>query len=357
MSVNSPPPPSTLGPALQFRPPRWLRNPHLQSVLGMSSRRRRRGQQAMARMGTVTAEHYINAGEGITLHGLHSTVPAVSHRRGLVILLHGWEGSADSSYMLMTTASLLAAGFDVFRLHFRDHGNTHHLNPDVFHPVLVEEVGHAITEIARRFPHDALMLAGFSLGGNFALRAARHASRHGTSIQHVAVVCPALDICAATYALERGRPYHWWFRRRWAASLTRKRELFPDLVDVDDQTLRRGVVAIINWLVDRYTDVSTIEQYFDKSRVSAEDLATFPIPVSILTAADDPMIPLEDFHRVQAALPSNVTLEITRWGGHCGFLENARLDGYAERWVSHQMRRAHGECGASRIQAGAMAEW
>ena len=116
--------------AADYRPPRWLRNPHLQSVLGSSALRRRRGLRALAISGAVTAEHIVDGGEGVRLQGFLSQMPG-REPRGLVLLLHGWEGSADSSYMRLTAAQLLARGFDVFRLNFRDHGDTHHLNEDL----------------------------------------------------------------------------------------------------------------------------------------------------------------------------------------------------------------------------------
>ena len=45
-------------------------------------------------------------------------------------------------------------------------------------------------------------------------------------------------------------------------------------------------------------------------------------------AADDPVIPLDEFHAL--ALPGHARVELSRWGGHCGFLLDARLDGFAE---------------------------
>src|SRR5690625_1790002 len=125
-----------------FAPPRWLRNAHLQSVLGTSPWRRRRGALALAATGAVSAVHIVDGGDGVRLQGLHSAVPGVAPR-GLALLLHGWEGSSDSSYMCLTAADLLRRGFEVFRLNFRDHGDSHHLNPDLFHSNRIDEVVHA----------------------------------------------------------------------------------------------------------------------------------------------------------------------------------------------------------------------
>ena len=154
-----------------YAPPRWLRNAHLQSVLGTSGWRRRLGEQALAATGARTTAHIVDGGEGVRLQGLHSVVPGVP-ARGLVLLLHGWEGSSDSSYMTLGAARLLQRGFEVFRLNFRDHGDSHHLNPDLFHSNLIDEVVHAAVDVCRLFPARPLLAGGWSLGGNFALRLA-----------------------------------------------------------------------------------------------------------------------------------------------------------------------------------------
>ena len=52
-------------------------------------------------------------------------------------------------------------------------------------------------------------------------------------------------------------------------------------------------------------------------------------------AEDDPVIPVAEFGAL--ALPAAARLDIARWGGHCGFLENARLEGFAERWVAERL--------------------
>ncbi|HVR82400.1 MAG TPA: alpha/beta hydrolase, partial [Luteimonas sp.] len=45
--------------------------------------------------------------------------------------------------------------------------------------------------------------------------------------------------------------------------------------------------------------------------------------------------PVQAFHAL--ALPASARLEIARWGGHCGFLRNARLQGFAEDWVAERL--------------------
>jgi hypothetical protein len=51
-----------------------------------------------------------------------------------------------------------------------------------------------------------------------------------------------------------------------------------------------------------------------------------------LTSEDDPVVPVADFHN----LPANPMLEliISRYGGHCGFLKNWKMESLAEDLIA-----------------------
>ncbi|GHH59157.1 YheT family hydrolase [[Pseudomonas] boreopolis] len=321
--------------AEDFNPPRWLRNPHVQSVLGSSGLRRRRGERLLAATGAITTEHILDGGDGVRLQGWLS-VPRGSAPRGTVLLLHGWEGSADSNYMRMTAARLLERGYQVFRLNFRDHGGTHHLNVDLFHSDRLDEVVNAACDLWRRFPAPRLLAAGYSLGGNFALRLGLRAPGAGLPLERVAAVCPLLDPAATMERIESGPQfYDWYFRRKWRESLLRKRALFPEQHGYDDATLAMDMRGLMAWLAERHTGHGTLEAYFDSYSIAGDRLAGLQVPADVLMAEDDPVIPFEDFRNLR--LPGSAHLEVAHWGGHCGFLENARGDGFAERWVAERL--------------------
>ncbi len=325
-----------------YRAPRWLRNPHVQTLLGSSGVRVLRGARELRTLGAVHEEHLVDAGSGIRLHGVHSKLPG-HPSRGLALLLHGWEGSAESGYMRLTCARLLERGFDVFRLNFRDHGDTHHLNEDLFHSNRLDEVLQATLTVSRRWasvPTRPMVLAGYSLGGNFALRVALHAPRVGLNLARVAAVCPALDPDRTTTAMEQGLSlYERYFMRKWTRSLRRKQVLFPEQHAIGEEQLRsRDLRGLTAWLVARHTEFADVDAYFDGYRISGDRMAGLQVPADILTSADDPVIPVDDFDGW--LLPANATVEIAAHGGHCAFLHDASLRGYAEDWVAGRLSTA-----------------
>src|SRR5690606_15003806 len=269
------------------------------------------------RLGARSREVIVDGGGGLRLLGLHAALPGVAPR-GMALLLHGWEGSAESAYVGLAAAEFLGRGYDVFRLNFRDHGGTHHLNPGIFHSARIEEVVHAVADVARRMPRPRLVVAGHSLGGNFALRVALRAPAAGIPLAGVAAVCPVLDPARTMDSMERGLPlYMAHFERSWRRSLARKRALFPEHLELDDRVLRLRMRELTEWLVLRHTDFGSLDAYFDRYSIAGDRLAGLRVPASILTSADDPVIPADDFHAL--ALPAGAWLEVARWGGHCGF--------------------------------------
>ena len=139
--------------------------------------------------------------------------------------------------------------------------------------------------------------------------------------------------------MEQGLPvYLWYFERKWRNSLLRKRALFPHLHAIDNQVLGLRMRPLTQWMVERHTDFGTLDRYFDGYSIAGNRLAALQVPASILMAEDDPVIPVESFRQLR--LPPAARLEIAPWGGHCGFLENARLEGYAERWVAQRLAAA-----------------
>jgi predicted alpha/beta-fold hydrolase len=321
--------------AADYCPPRWLRNPHLQSMLSSSRMRMQRGLVLLAATGALTEELILDGGEGVRLQGWHSRIEG-REPVGMALLLHGWEGSSESSYMRMTAARMLEAGYDVVRLNFRDHGNTHHLNPGIFHSNRIDEVVQAAGDIARRWPQLPLVAAGYSLGGNFVLRLALRAPSAGVPLRRVASVCPVLDPAITMESIENGPAmYDWYFRRKWAGSLRRKRDLFPELSDWDDRVLKLDIRALTAWLVEHHTEFGTLQAYFDGYSIAGDRLSGLEVPADILMAQDDPVIPYATFHGWRQ--PAHARLEIAPWGGHCGFLENWRGDGFSERWVAQRL--------------------
>ncbi len=319
----------------EFQPRGLLRNPHVQSILASSPVRRWKFRARHRVLEARSRELILDCGDGVRLQGFHAAQDTLPEARGLVVLLHGWEGSAQSSYMLNVGARLLVEGYDVFRLNLRDHGDTHHLNEAVFHSCRIDEVVGAVANVAQRFPTRPLAIAGFSLGGNFALRVALRAPARGIDLSKVIAVCPAVRPINILVELERRRLYHDYFMRKWRESLRRKQQLFPDRYPLGADIYKLDMRGLTQELILRETDFGTLEAYFDGYAIHEGRLADLSVPGAILMAKDDPIIPVDDFATLQ--LPPHVRLDLTDHGGHCGFIRDWSLHSWAEDYLVAQL--------------------
>lgn len=310
-----------------FAAPRVLRHAHVQSLLGGWPLRGRIARRGAAALLAAAKPEILDCGDARLL-GFFS--PCSGPRRGLVVLLHGWEGSSDSRYMLAAGALAHRRGYDVFRLNFRDHGATHAMNEGLFHSCRLDEVVRAVARVAERHPAPRTILIGYSLGGNFALRVAARTADTRPALNRVIAVCPVLCPHSTMRALESGLwIYRRYFLRKWRRSLLEKAAAFPQLYQFGDLTRFRTLTATTEFFVQRYTEYGTLSRYLDGYSLIGDVLAGLEVPSRLIASSDDPVIPSADLGRI-AKSPA-LTITLAPGGGHCGFIENLRLGSWLNR--------------------------
>lgn len=317
-----------------FDPPAWLRNPHLQSVVpGLPLRRPLVLRRCRTLLRASVAE-VLDCGDGVRLLAYRATQAALGRgeARRLVVVLHGWEGSSDALYVLSLGELLLARGYDVVRLNLRDHGDSHHLNPGIFHSCRIAEVVGAVQRLQALSPQQRLSLVGFSLGGNFFLRVGARAGAAGLEIERIVAVCPVLDPRHTLARLEQGFAlYRRYFIWKWRRSLRRKQAAWPQLYDLS-ATLGLGTLTgMTEHLACRYGGFRSLSDYLSGYAVVDDALATLASPTRIIAAADDPIIPAADL--VRLARPAALRITCTALGGHCGYYGGGRGSSWLEREV------------------------
>jgi predicted alpha/beta-fold hydrolase len=320
-----------------FTPPWWLRNAHLQSIMPSLPLRRALVMRRCAPLRARSRALVLECGEEVRLLA-HHTPAGQPQPRGAVLMLHGWEGDANALYMLSLARRLLARGFEILRLNLRDHGGTQQLNPGLFHSCRLPEVIGAVRRAQQMFSGLPLHLTGFSLGGNFLLRVAADAAQSGLDIASCVAISPVLEPRATLTAIESGASiYHRYFVNKWSDSLRAKQRAWPHLYQFDTLDRLSSLRAMTAELVARYTDFRSLEEYLDGYAITGDRLARLTVPATIITAADDPIVPVADLQRVAAG--TSLRTVVTAHGGHCGFLMGLLGDTWAENAVIGQLTR------------------
>jgi predicted alpha/beta-fold hydrolase len=330
-----------------FRPPAWLRNAHLQSILPSLEPRRSLVMRNSRRLRDASRDVLVDCGDGVRLLGHYAPQPPAesTHPRELVLMVHGWEGSAESIYVLSAGQYLYDRGYEIFRLNLRDHGPTHHLNPDLFHSCRIGEVVGAVRSVQAMFPARQMTMIGYSLGGNFTLRVAARAPESGIRLRQALAVCPVIDPEHTMASLEHGLwIYRNYFVLKWRKSLVKKHRAWPDLYDLDELKSHRELSTMTEHLILKYSEYEDLQSYLRGYAIVGDKLAKLDVPSRILTALDDPIIPAVDLQRLASS--PNLRISATPLGGHCGYMEGFGGYTWADRRL-HAMVEA-GPHGAAR---------
>jgi predicted alpha/beta-fold hydrolase len=317
-----------------FEPRRWLRGPHFQTILPNWPLRRARVERRALPMIAAAEELLLDCGEGVTLQAFHSSPARRGREPGnrVAVLLHGWEGSTDSTYMLSLAQTFFAAGHETIRLNLRDHGVTHHLNKDLFHSCRLPEVVGAVRALAARFAGLPIVLAGFSLGGNFMLRVGAHREARDLPIERIVAISPVLDPAVTLETLERGFPvYHSYFVRKWSRSLLKKQQAWPGHYDFDALLRTKSLRIMTDELVRAHTEYPTMAEYLAGYAITGDRLTSLAAPATVLTSLDDPIIDNRDLARL--ARSSHLDILTTARGGHCGFIETLGDSSWVDRRI------------------------
>lgn len=309
-----------------FKPPFWMRSAFVQTAIA-SMKFRKRGPNPML---DAAEERIIECDDGVRLLGSYSPNP---ENKALVIFLHGWEGSQDSTYVVSSGRHMYEQGASIFRLNYRDHGDSHHLNEGVFYSTLFNEVFDAVKQAATLADGAPVYVVGFSLGGNFALRIAR-SLRDLTirNLKHIVAISPVVDPWGASPLVDQNWLYRRYFMKKWTKSLRKKEELYPHIYDFSTILAENRVLDITQKLLPAYSDYPDMESYFNAYRVDPHDLEYCPLPISIITAADDGMIPEEDIEKL--VLNKNARRIIHDHGGHNGFFQSLMGPTWYDEYIS-----------------------
>jgi predicted alpha/beta-fold hydrolase len=255
-----------------------------------------------------------------------------------IIALHGLNGSSDAHYMRGIAAKAFARGMNVIRLNQRNCGHTEHLSAGLFHSGLTADVRHVIAELSSVDGLGAIAVAGYSLGGNLALKlAGDYGDAPPPALIAVAAVSPILEISLCVHALERRSNwiYQWNFVRDLKARMRRKDVHWPGRFDLSKLRRIRTVRDFDDAYTAPYFGFDGAEDYYHKAS-AMRVIDRISVPALVISAEDDPFVPAQPFRDPRLSANPAITLRLSRHGGHCGFVgePSANDDGY---WAEQQI--------------------
>jgi predicted alpha/beta-fold hydrolase len=208
----------------------------------------------------------------------------------------------------------------------------------LYHSGLTADPLAVLRELSERDGLSAFCVAGYSLGGNLALKLAGELGDSASPLVRAAcAVSPTMDLERCVRALERpaNYAYQWNFVRNLKRRMRRKAALYPTRFSAAPLKRIRTVREFDEVYTARhfgFRDAS--DYYYQASALRVVD--RIAVPTLILTAADDPFVPPEPFSDPAVTGNPHITVRVSAHGGHCAFLAAGGQDddGYwAERAV------------------------
>ncbi len=335
--------------AEEFLPRRFLRNGHLQTLVGNFCPRRYVLPEAEAHLIEVDALQSDSRPANSASAACFAGAQEAAHARGAsfvlchchwqldasqhptVVLLHGLEGSSRSQYMLGNGARAWAAGWNVVRMNMRNCGGTENLSPTLYHSGLSGDVAAVMRTLAAEKGLNAFALVGYSMGGNLVLKLAGELGADAPAYLKAAVgVSPAMDLAASADALHdvSNRVYEWKFLMGLRRRFRRKAELFPAIYSVEGLQKVATLRQFDDQITARYSGFSGADDYYYRA-ASSRVADQIGVPTLILHALDDPFVRMLPPTRNALLANPRVRLVETAHGGHCAFLAPAvAYDGY-----------------------------
>ncbi|MCI5064624.1 alpha/beta fold hydrolase [bacterium] len=293
-----------------FEPPRFFRNPDLQTVLGSSLRPIRPRPATRERIQTSDGDFL-----DLDLMG-----PESSH---VVIICHGLEGSAQRAYVQGMARTLLEYRDEtvptIAALNFRGCSGEPNRKPYSYHSGSSDDLREVIAHLSTRFPE--ISLVGFSLGGNVVLKYLGEMGARGESpIARAVAISVPVDLagCAERLALPRNRFYMRRFLRMLHEKLSAKEAMFPNEISVSNFHELETFADFDGRYIAPLHGFRDAKDYWEQCS-SLPLLSQIRVPTLLINAQDDPFLHPRCFPHEVATVNPHFSLLTPQYGGHVGF--------------------------------------
>jgi len=302
-----------------FRPAWWARSAHVQTL--WPSLFRRRPNLSLERQRLELPD-----GDFIDLALADGDGPTV-------LVVHGLEGGLQSHYAGNVLQALRNAGFRPVFMFLRGRSGEPNRLPRSYHSGASEDLAAVLDLLTGNPAGPVLAVVGYSLGGNMLLKYLGERDRPLVRAA-VAVSVPfVLRDAMLRLNLGMSRVYQRHLLKRLKTTYREKFARLPSPLDVDLDRLRNffeyddRVTAPLNGFAGA-------EDYY--ARCSCRPfLPRITTPTLILHSRDDPFMFPHTVPRA-AELGPGVTLELSRRGGHVGFVTGA-LPWRTEYWLESRI--------------------
>ncbi len=295
--------------APRYLAPRWIANPHLNTIYAALFAAKPAVRFRRERWDTP---------DGDFVDTDHVDGPPGTP---WVVLFHGLEGSSDSPYARMLMHRVEERGWRGTVVHFRGCSGEPNRLPRAYHSGDADELDWVLRRIRLLAGDAPVHAAGVSLGGNALLKWLGELGSEAVPIvTRAAAISAPLDLMAAGAALERGFSivYAKHFLVTMKARAAAKHARFPGSFDLARMRRARTLREFDDVVTAPLHGFRDTDDYWTRAS-SKPVLGRVVVPALVLNAQDDPFLPATALPRPEE-VSAAVTVEFPETGGHVGFV-------------------------------------
>lgn len=258
----------------------------------------------------------------------------------LAVLIHGLEGSSSSSYITATIKHLNDKYLDAVCFNLRGCSGEDNNLLATYHSGKTEDVNFVINHILDTYNYDNIVIIGFSLGGNLTLKYIGEKGKDLPSEIKGGIACSVpIDIASAEKEMDKlkNKLYMEVFFKTMKNKILEKAHKHLEFQLDKDKLFKATKFKHLEHL---YTvpvfGFESPEDYWQKAS-SKPYISAINKPTLLINAKDDTFLSKECYPKEEAKNSENFFLEITKYGGHCGFMSSFKPS--ENTWLEERIAR------------------
>ena len=243
--------------------------------------------------------------------------------RKLVIILSGLEGKSNSLYARAAIRHFNKKGWDALGLNYRGCSGEPNRLLRGYHMGASDDVKFTTEYAIEKYGYEEIVLIGYSLGGNLALKyAGEEGENLPKQVKSVVAFSAPLDIEKSDERLNRWYNWHYlkWFMFPLNRKANKKKKQYPEALKNYKGFFMSGNFTYFDTnFTAPANGYDTVQEYWEASSAKPH-LHNIKIPALLVSATDDTFISENCYPIAEAKANPNLYLEMPENGGHCGFI-------------------------------------
>jgi len=252
-------------------------------------------------------------------------------RQEVIVLSHGLEGNSQRHYITAIADLFYRKGWGVAAWNCRSCSGEMNRLPRLYSHIDAPDLA-AVIDFVIDQGCEKIALAGVSMGGAITLNyMSKLTNRQPNELIGAVAISPPVDVYHGAKWLDHwsNRFYRNRFLKKMLDRAALKAKQFPGLLDLAESEQILTFEEYDKRFTATLTGCGSLAEFYDKAN-TIDHLEQIDRPTLMLISADDPLMPDSCYPFEQAREHPFFHLEVTKNGGHTGFVMNKLRDSWME---------------------------